>query len=251
MSISETPPIAGARRDPSAQDAPAVLTRTVSAYTKIRDRIISGDLAPGTWLRERDLSTELNVSRVPVREALLQLEADGFTTIGPRHGAFVKQMTIQDVNEIFDIRLSIEVSAASIAARQVASGASVDSLLEAMAHAEALVDGSDEHLKAQANVAIHDEIFRLTGNELLASVIRPVANRMRWLFGNVAHQDARVLCLEHRQLCQAICDGQAELASALAMAHIEHSRKPAVSQLEGKLPARRSATSAISKWQGN
>ena len=234
-----------------APDAPAVQTRTVSVYTQIRDRIISGDLAPGTWLRERDLSTELSVSRVPVREALLQLQADGFTTTGPRHGAVVRQMTIQDVSELFDIRLSIEVSAVRIAARQAASGANTDGLLAAMARAESLADSGDERMKAQANVTIHDEIFRLTDNELLTSVIRPVANRMRWLFGNVAQQDARRLCLEHSQLCQAICEGQIELASALATAHIEHSRRPAIAQLEGKLPARRAATFPTNRWQGN
>ena len=222
------------------QDTPASTSRTTLAYEHIRDRIISGDLPPGTWLRERELSSELNVSRVPVREALLQLEADGFTTVGPRHGALVRQMTIQDVNEVFDIRLSIEVSAASIAARQVADGAATDRLLAVMDLAEDLVESEDEDLRAKTNVAIHDEIFRLTGNELLTSVIRPVANRMRWLFGNVVHQDAAVLCHEHRQLCQAICMGQAELASALAIAHIEYSRAPAISQLEGKLPTRRS-----------
>ncbi|ALE04737.1 hypothetical protein AL755_04060 [Arthrobacter sp. ERGS1:01] len=231
--------------------APAARSLTISAYTKIRDRIISGELAPGTWLRERELSAELKVSRVPVREALFQLETNGFTTTGPRHGAVVKQLTIQDVNEIFDIRLSIEVSAASLAARQVVSGACTDSLLEALALAEALASSDDEHGKAQANVAIHDEIFKLTGNELLVSMIRPVANRMRWLFGNAVHQDSGQLCLEHRQLCEAICEGQAELASALATAHIEHSRRPAISQLEGKLPARRSTEPRETRWEGN
>ncbi|GAP60999.1 MULTISPECIES: GntR family transcriptional regulator [unclassified Arthrobacter] len=216
------------------------MTRTASAYIHIRDRIISGELTPGTWLRERELSAELNVSRVPVREALLQLEADGFTTTGPRHGAVVRQMTIQDVDEVFDIRLSIEVSAASIAAHQVGAGASPDRLLSVLADAEALVSNHDEDLRASTNVAIHDEIFSLTGNELLTTVIRPVANRMRWLFGNVVQQDPEQLCREHRALCQAICAGQAELASALAIAHIEHSRGPAISQLEGKLPLRRS-----------
>ena len=226
----------------AVDDVPVSASRTALAYLHIRDRIISGDLTPGTWLRERELSSELNVSRVPVREALPQLEADGYTTTGPRHGAVVRQMTIQDVNEVFDIRLSIEVSAASIAARQVADGAAPDQLLTVMAHAESLVDSEDADLRARTNIAIHDEIFRLTGNELLTSVIRPVANRMRWLFGNVVEQDASVLCQEHRALCQAICMGQTELASALAVAHIEHSRAPAIAQLEGRLPSRRPQT---------
>ncbi|MFJ5954495.1 GntR family transcriptional regulator [Paenarthrobacter sp. NPDC092416] len=225
-------------------EAPNSGSRTALAYVHIRDRIISGDLIPGTWLRERDLSSELNMSRVPIREALVQLEADGFTTVGPRHGAVVRQMTIQDVNEVFDIRLSIEVSATSIAARQVSEGADPARLLEVMAHAESLVSSEDEDLRARTNVAIHDEIFRLTGNELLTSVIRPVANRMRWLFGNVVQQDASQLCREHGEICQAICSGQTELASALAVAHIEHSRGPAISQLEGRIPRHRPGPTA-------
>src|SRR5689334_10830851 len=101
-------------------------------YTEIRERIIRGDFPPGFRLLERDLADEFAVSRVPVREALPQLEADGFITTLPRRGAVVAQLTIQDVEELFDVRLGVEVYATRLAARRLSRGASASRLRDAL-----------------------------------------------------------------------------------------------------------------------
>lgn len=107
-----------------------------TARARIRELIISGDFAPGSRLRERELSQTLAVSRVPVREALQQLEAEGFIDTSPRRGATVKQITLRDVNELFDVRLSLEVLAARLAAQAAARGQSSLRLQHMMDQAE-------------------------------------------------------------------------------------------------------------------
>ncbi|PFH13605.1 MULTISPECIES: GntR family transcriptional regulator [Burkholderia] len=76
--------------------------------TAIRQRILSGDLAPGEALRQEALADELGVSRVPIREAITRLTGEGLLTSVPHKGAYVAELSIDEVQETFDIRLRLE-----------------------------------------------------------------------------------------------------------------------------------------------
>lgn len=215
--------------EPSRSSADATRTR-------IRDLIISGEIAPGSRLRERELSQALNVSRVPVREALQQLEAEGFIDTLPRRGATVKQITLRDVNELFDVRLSLEVLAARLAAKSVARGADFTRLRQLMDEAEEATK-NDQHVRIPlVNTALHAEIVMLAGNSLLEHSMKPLLGRMQWLFTLTGDRDPQVQCVEHQGLCQAIYAGNADLAAALAFAHVELGRVPSLEGLAGRLP---------------
>lgn len=203
---------------------------------RIRELIISGEFAPGSRLRERELSHALDVSRVPVREALQQLEAEGFIDTSPRRGATVKQITLRDVNELFDVRLSLEVLAARLAAQASARGESSERLQQMMDQAEDATLRHDHQQIPLINTALHAEIVSLGGNSLLESSMKPLLGRMQWLFTLTGHRDPQVQCAEHLSLCQAIYDGKPELAAALAFAHVELGRAPSLQGLAGRLP---------------
>lgn len=205
---------------------------------RIRELIISGDFAPGSRLRERDLSQALDVSRVPVREALQQLEAEGFIDTSPRRGATVKQITLRDVNELFDVRLSLEVLAARLAAQAAARGESSARLQQMMDQAEEATLRHDHSLIPLSNTALHAEIVSMGGNSLLQYSMKPLLGRMQWLFTLTANRDPEVQCAEHRSLCQAIYGGKSELAAALAFSHVELGREPSLQGLAGRLPER-------------
>jgi DNA-binding GntR family transcriptional regulator len=83
-----------------------------NVYQLVLEGIVAGKYAQGMRLRERELSELYNVSRVPVREAIQRLEQDGFVATFPRRGAVVRQLTLTDVNELFDLRLCLETFAA-------------------------------------------------------------------------------------------------------------------------------------------
>lgn len=203
---------------------------------RIRALIISGDFPPGSRLRERDLSQALDVSRVPVREALQQLEAEGFINTSPRRGATVKQITLRDVNELFDVRLSLEVLAARLAAQAAARGESSSHLQQLMDQAEEATLHHDHAQIPLINTALHAEIVSMGGNSLLEYSMKPLLGRMQWLFTLTGHRDPQVQCAEHLSLCQAIYDGKADLAAALAFAHVELGRAPSLQGLAGHLP---------------
>jgi DNA-binding GntR family transcriptional regulator len=207
-----------------------------AAYLSIREGIIAGDYAPGSRLRERDLSESLLMSRIPIREALRQLEIEGFVVTYPNRGAVVSQLTLKDVAELFDLRLSLEVLAARQAALAAAEGRVGNRLREVMAEAKMATDAEDPVGIQRANTAYHAEVIDMTGNRLLAATMAPLLGRIRWLFALTADRDPRVEYAEHVTLCDAIYSGNPDLAGALALAHIEHGRAPSLAGLADVLP---------------
>ncbi len=93
----------------------ASATKTGTSATEVADslrkEITSGRLAPGTALRQDDLATQLGVSRIPIREALSRLEAEGLIVIHPNRGAFVSELSAGEIEEIFELRLYFESQA--------------------------------------------------------------------------------------------------------------------------------------------
>jgi DNA-binding GntR family transcriptional regulator len=206
-------------------------------YLELRRRIIEGEIKPGDRIRERELAEELNVSRIPLREALPRLESEGFVVTMPRRGAVVTQMTYRDVEELFEVRASLEVLAARLAAQSCREGASGDPLRVALDRArEALQTAADAEIAA-ANSEIHVEILRLADNRLLDSLMVPVTGRVRRLFRLEAERDQHVLCQEHQDLCNAVLAGNVELAASLAFAHVEHSKTESLELMREALPA--------------
>ena len=92
------------------------------AYEWIRDEIESGELEMGTPLPENQLAKEIGVSRTPIREALRSLEQDGYVKIIPQKGAFVSEISLEDLKEIYDIRKLLEPFAALSAVNRIPDG---------------------------------------------------------------------------------------------------------------------------------
>ena len=213
-----------------------VLSSTDRAAEEIRARILAGVYPPGSRLRERDLSQALDMSRIPVREALARLEADGFVVVQPRRGAMVRRLTLKDVAELFDLRLSLEVFAARRAAEAVAGGADISGLEERMHVAALATLRNDAEKIPAANAALHKEIVALSGNSMLESAMTPAMGLMEWLFTMTSDRDPNIQCSEHEQICDSIRAGNADLAAALSYAHIELGRSPSLGSLAGILP---------------
>ncbi|WP_081710285.1 GntR family transcriptional regulator [Arthrobacter sp. 35W] len=205
-------------------------------YLRISGKIISGEYPPGHRLREREISEDLSVSRVPIREALPQLEVDGYITTYPRRGAVVRAFTLKDVGELFDLRLNLEVFAARKAAEAVADGSPADRMAELVVQGGAATDANDVPRIAECNTAFHAEIIAMSGSSLLETTMRPLLGRLRRLFALTSERDPQAQYTEHRALCEAIAAGKPDLAAALAYAHVELGREPTVARLVGVLP---------------
>ncbi|TNM50199.1 GntR family transcriptional regulator [Nocardioides albidus] len=203
-------------------------------YADLLERIVSGSLAPGERLREVHLATLLNASRIPVREALRRLEFDGLVEIRPRRGATVRQLTIADVEELFDVREALEVLVARLAARHI-SEYGIARLDEALARSEEAHQSGDERRIAAASADFHEVMLELTGSSLLRSLMRMVSGRVHWLFRLTTFRGDHGHRAEHEALLDAIRNGDEEIAAALAYAHVARGRRPTLEALASTL----------------
>jgi DNA-binding GntR family transcriptional regulator len=211
---------------------------SVKVYEYLRDAIIEGDLEPGSRLLERELSDRLEVSRIPIREALPQLESEGLIQTFPRRGSFVTQLTLRDISELFDVRTSLDVLSARLASEK-ARTERTRALTLSFERARLATDSGTATEIATANAAFHDAILQLAGNRLLDSLMSPISARVRWLFRLTSERDPAMLCQEHQELHDAIRSGSTELAASLAFSHVERGRVPSLEALSTILPADR------------
>lgn len=205
--------------------------RAGQIYQLVLEGIVTGTFAQGSRLRERELSEMFEVSRIPVREAIQRLEQDGFVATFPRRGAVVRQLTLTDVNELFDVRLCLESFAARMAAVKVTEGHSGERLRELLEESKTAIDEQRSADVALISAEIHAEIVRMSGNRLLVESVKPLFGRMRWIFGLSHNRSQELQRDEHSALCDAILTGKPDLAHALAYAHIELGREPVLAGL--------------------
>lgn len=200
-------------------------------YSQIRLNIISGEYPQGMRLNEQRLAEHFDVSRVPLRESFLCLERDGFIRQLPRRSAVVTGWDAERVNNLFDARISLEVEAARLATRRVSQGASTDEMDRLVQHALSAVHRPDPLDVAESSTRFHQLVVAATGNDLLASLMVQITQRMTWLFYLTSSRDLGQACAEHRELVDALGSGNEELARSVAYSHIEKGRIPTLQAL--------------------
>ncbi|TQJ59133.1 GntR family transcriptional regulator [Arthrobacter sp. SLBN-83] len=197
------------------QDKDRPLRETVR--DTLRTRIFEGHYAPGTRLVERDLAAEFSVSRLPVREALRMLRMEGLISDRGARGAEVSSLSPKDVEDLFDVRQSLEVLACRLAAKR-ATKADLAYLKGLLDNAEAFLAKGSVMEAHRSNSEFHDAITRIADNNFLKSALEPLQGRMHWLFRHVA--DLPELIREHRELYAAIASGDPDRAAAQSASHI-------------------------------
>jgi DNA-binding GntR family transcriptional regulator len=200
----------------------------------LRQEIITGRLRPGDRLVERELADRFAVSRVPVREAIRALVAEGFVVFATPRRTVVRRLTPTDVKELFELREALEVYAAGLAAQR-ATRADLAELEELLDRAAIATRAQEAETITEINTRVHERILAMAGNTLLVSVMEPVGGRMRWL----THQNEEWprLLVEHRDLYAAIASGEPDRARAHALTHVQANYRSTVRQLFGDTEA--------------
>jgi DNA-binding GntR family transcriptional regulator len=143
-----------------------------AALERLREAIIMGELTPGTPLRLEDLARSLGMSISPIREAVRQLEALGLAEHVPHHGAKVMQLDVEELRELFSIRLALE----SMAVRRAAERFSAADEETARAHLAAYDDArhrADTRAAVHEHTAFHFTLYEAAGSSWLLRLIRP------------------------------------------------------------------------------
>lgn len=193
------------------------------AATALRELIFSGALAPGTDHLETELAERLGMSRTPVREAVLVLEGQGLLEVRPRKGVRISPISPADMREIYEVLTALESMAAEKAARAGYTDDDLADLKGAIDDMNAALAEDDRAAWALADERFHRELVRLGRNERVSEIFDRLSDQVRRAKAMTLY--VRPLPVksneDHRTVCEAIRNGDAELARETHHRHRE------------------------------
>ncbi len=164
------------------------LTLVDRVYETLRQRILQGEFAPGDRLNLTYLAAELKVSNTPLREAIARLERLGIVETVPYCGPKVKALNIEQVEDIFDVRLALEELAVRLAVQRIDEPALRE--LEATIHTqEQAYEAEDAQAFNAADRAFHETLMRTSDNSVLLEMLPALSDRIQLLMEVYDHQD--------------------------------------------------------------
>jgi DNA-binding GntR family transcriptional regulator len=222
----------------------------LSVVDAVRADIVQGVLQPGTRITEAALAERYGVSRVPVREALRGLEAEGFVESRPNVGSRVAEIPFDEADDLFAVREALEISTARRAAGRARArfsdgggdraggggggGADADadddwrrvrrSLEQLLDEGDAAVARDDLDRLVDLNERFHIGIAELSRSSTLATLLRQLSRKIEWLYALDEFSRGKRLWPDHRVILAAIDAGDADRAAELMGRHVRESR---------------------------
>jgi len=217
----------GARHSPLAQVVAG----------EIRERILAGRFAPGERLAEEPLSEELGVSRMPVREALRLLAAEGIIVLEPRRGASVSSYTGEQVQELVEVRATLEGLNARLAARRH-DPEQIAKLERIVADGTRINERTELSVIQANNARFHEALEEIAANSVLSGMVRSLRDRTAIIFARQSRARTRENWREHEGILRAVIAGDAELAGLLATRHVYNAaHMPVLAEVEAAAEA--------------
>ncbi len=207
-----------------SEPGPAASGETMDALVAaLRAEISDGRLAPGTALRQDELATRFGISRIPVREALRMLQAEGLVTYAPNRGAIVAVVTPQEIQEMLEVRIALECHAIRMAVPLVA-GSDLETMRDLLQAYDAAPDAGSW---SKMNWQFHCSLYRPSECQRLLDAIERNFNR----FSSAARLQISALSgkgrpqREHWKLLALTEEGRADQAATLLEQHIRDTQR--------------------------
>lgn len=187
----------------------------------LRDRIVGGSMAPGTFVNELELVEQLGVSRTPIREALKVLAVEGLVTIIPDRGSYIASLTPEEARDLIEVLAELEGFAVGLACDR-ASRDDVVALKRLQEDAATAFAASDKLAYSKFNQDLHARIVESAHNLFLSDTHRAYTARLRRVryLGTPTHPEWQEAVREHAEIVAAIEEGNAPKARQLLTGHI-------------------------------
>jgi len=197
------------------------------AYQTLRTEILDWSLPPGAGLGEVEQAERLGISRTPVREALSRLVADGLAEQATGRGAVVADLSLEQADQLFDLRIALESLLARRAAQRAdpETAASLAALAERFTSAApALREGADPTEYYAMTSELDASLDAAADNPYLVSTLRTLRLHLARLRRLAANDPDRLATSaeEHADIASAVADGAADLAEATTRVHLHH-----------------------------
>jgi DNA-binding GntR family transcriptional regulator len=197
----------------------------------LQEAILNGALAPGERLMVDDVAAHFGVSKIPVREALRALEADGWVMSQPRRGTYVRPLSPEELRETFEMRCLLEPHSARLAAER-RTDAQLHELKELLGQsAQALKEGDVVRVTA-INSRFHSVMASAAGNSMLAESIAKLELQLRRYFVAVDWNQRRESMAQHTAIYEALRERDAAKAERLTLDHIAHTESLAKASVD-------------------
>ena len=212
----------------------AAATRTLDAVEELRRLILSGDLPPGSNHFEVELAERLGLSRTPLREAALRLEAQGLVEVQPRRGIRITALSPEDMDEIYEILTELEGIAITRAMRHGVTDQDLNRLNVTITQMEKALQAEDREAWAEADSAFHATLIELARSPRLTRMVATFNDQ-------VSRARSQTLWLrplptaslrDHKAVVTAMADGNAVAARSLHTGHRDAAREMMVELIE-------------------
>ena len=208
-------------------------TVQMDVYDQIKSRIINLGYKPGEYLTEAQISEWMGVSRTPIREAFRMLESEGLLIYQPRRGWKVYTLTLNDINNIFEIKIVLEALIVRKASqcKDESARENLRKIINMMSEAQVQ---NDANSWAKLDIDLHHQIFAMAENDRAMNIIESLNeqwNRVRIGFSARTGRMARSI-IEHKAIVDAILDRDADRAEREMVDHLENVWKELINLLE-------------------
>lgn len=195
-------------------------------YDALKRQIVEMELEPGTPLSEVELSKQLGSSRTPVRESLHQLSREGLVRLVPGRGAFVADISMRDIVELFQMREALETHAARLASQAPDRAVLLD-LAQEMREANALIELADYRGYYDLTERLDQAIVALAGNARLKDALAELWNQIKRARHIAQAKPERLAetVSEHVSILEAIVSGDEEQSVDVVRAHVKNSMR--------------------------
>jgi phosphonate utilization transcriptional regulator len=227
--------------DPTSRQIELLRSHSLATLVQreLERRILSGELEPGRKLNEEDIAVLFDVSRGPVREAFRSLESTGLLRVEKNRGVFVRQVSVEEADEIYEVRAGIDELIGRLLAARI-TPAQVTDLRQILRKMQSSAKAQDVSAYYPLNVRFHEMLAEFTGNGALVGTYKRLVNALH-LYRRETLERGRdsfpISTREHAEIVDALAEGNADRAGKLLYQHAMESRDRLHAALE--VPQRR------------
>jgi DNA-binding GntR family transcriptional regulator len=197
------------------------------AYDALKRSLQAGEYPPGSFLSERQLAGRLRMSKTPIKSALVRLELEGFVKISPQQGIVVREPSVQEILDIFDLREALEC----FVARRVAGKLTADHVARLRRNLKDMDDAVRSQNVQEAtrlDTEFHAALCDCLGNREISQTIWRMREKLHHLiFGRLTRNPARIRssAQEHAGVAKAVIEGNGDRAAELLREHLVYGRE--------------------------
>jgi DNA-binding GntR family transcriptional regulator len=200
-----------------------------SVYEKIKNEIINFTLKPGQKLLDRHLALQFGVSRTPVREALNGLVQEGFVRQNPGQGYFVKEISIKNIEDLYEVRKALEILAAQMAVRNINNN-QIKRLSEILKRHRKLIQNGLFSSSLLEEADFHKTIASGSGNQYLFEIISTIFDKISTYrgIGTLTLKRKKIAFQEHEEIFKSLKEKDTQRLKKILENHISEAKKDAI-----------------------